>query len=320
MSRSINDILSATIYLKRNATSGTQPSSSLNNQTITYYQSNPDAYAKNYYSQNNENQFSDFNILPQNDQGQNLEEETPITNINVEKNSREFEKEGNQMEVKDIQLSKTIFETKNTTNEKNFNKVEKIPEINNIVSTVELDCKLNLKEIALQVDNVKYNPRRFPALFMVIEKPKATALIFDTGKMVCLGTKTEEESKTACRKFAKIIKKLNYNVSLRNFKMQNIVGTFKLKYKLPLQKILNHINKVEKKPNIAHYEPQIFPGLIYHYTLQNINTDDEGEKIPNIVFLMYSSGNIVITGAKKRNQIYDAFSQIYPLLDKLKNG
>ena len=319
MSRSINDILSATIYLKRNATSGTQPSSSLNNQTITYYKSNPDAYAKNRHSQNNENLFSDFNILPQNDQGQNLEEETPITKINVEKNSREYEKKENQMEVKDIQLSKIIFETKNTTNEKNFNEVEKMPQIYNIVSTVELDCKLNLKEIALQVDNVKYNPRRFPALFMGIEKPKATALIFDTGKMVCLGTKTEEESKTACRKYAKIIKKLNYNVSLRNFKMQNIVGTFKLKYKLPLQKILNHINKKMKMPRIF-YEPQIFPGLIYHYTLQNINTDDEGEKIPNIVFLMYSSGSIVITGAKKRNQIYDAFSQIYPLLNKLKNG
>lgn len=318
MSKRINDILSVKIYLKRNATSGIQPSSSLSNQTITYYKSNPSAYAKNCHSQNNENQFSDFNILPQNDQGQNFEEETPITNINVEKNSPEFEKKDNQMEVKDIQLSKTIFETKNTTNEKNFNEVEKMPQIYNIVSTVELDCKLNLKEIALQVDNVKYNPKRFPALSMQIEKPKATALIFDTGKMVCLGTKTEEESKNACRKFAKIIKKLNYNVSLKNFKMQNIVGTFKLKYKLPLQKILNYINKKMKKPNI-NYEPQIFPGIIYHYTLQNINTDDEGEKIPNIVFLMYSSGNIVITGAKKRNQIYDAFSQIYPLLDKIKN-
>ena len=79
--------------------------------TITYYKSNPDAYAKNRHSQNNENQFSDFNMLPQNDQGQNLEEETPITKINVEKNSREYEKKENQMEVKDIQLSKTIFET-----------------------------------------------------------------------------------------------------------------------------------------------------------------------------------------------------------------
>ena len=63
----------------------------------------------------------------------------------------------------------------------------------------------------------------------------------------------------------------------------------------------------------------MFPGLIYYYISPNTNTDNKDEKKPNIVFLMFSSGNIVITGAKKRNQIYDAFSQIYSLLDKFKD-
>ena len=244
-------------------------------------------------------------------------EETPITNIKVERNSPQVEKKGNQMEVKDRQLSKTS-ETKNTTKEFNFDGIEKMPQIYNIVSTVYLNCKLNLKEIALQVDNARYNPKRFPSLFMDIENPKTTALIFSNGKIVCLGAKTEEESKNACRKVAKIIKKMNYTVSLINFKMQNIVGAFKLKYELPLAKLMNYMVKKMKNPKI-YYEPEIFPGLIYHSISPNTKTDDEGEKMPNIAFIIYKTGSIVITGAKKRNQIYDAFSQIYSLLDKFKD-
>jgi transcription initiation factor TFIID TATA-box-binding protein len=129
----------------------------------------------------------------------------------------------------------------------------------------------------------------------------------------------EEESKTACIQFKKIIKKMDYDVSFKNFKIQNIVGSCKFKYNLPLQVIKNHIIEKMKKPKIF-YEPEIFPGLIYYYISSNTNTDDKDEKKPNIVFLMFSSGNIVITGAKKRNQIYDAFSQIYSLLDKFKES
>jgi len=54
----------------------------------------------------------------------------------------------------------------------------------NIVSTVNLDCKLDLKAIALQARNAEYNPKRFAAVIMRIREPKTTALIFASGKMV----------------------------------------------------------------------------------------------------------------------------------------
>ena len=40
---------------------------------------------------------------------------------------------------------------------------------------------------------------------MKIKEPKDITLIFSSGRMICLGEKNEEESKKACRKFAKII-------------------------------------------------------------------------------------------------------------------
>ena len=65
----------------------------------------------------------------------------------------------------------------------------------NVVSTVNLGIKLDLKHIALHARNAEYNPKRFAALIMRIREPKTTALIFASGKMVCTGAKSEEESR-----------------------------------------------------------------------------------------------------------------------------
>lgn len=49
---------------------------------------------------------------------------------------------------------------------------------------MNLDCKLDLKKIALHARNAEYNPKRFAAVIMRIREPKSTALIFASGKMV----------------------------------------------------------------------------------------------------------------------------------------
>ncbi|KAF7278648.1 hypothetical protein GWI33_008164, partial [Rhynchophorus ferrugineus] len=59
------------------------------------------------------------------------------------------------------------------------------PQLQNIVSTVNLNCKLDLKKIVLHARNAEYNPQRFPAVIMRIKEPRTTALIFSSGKMVC---------------------------------------------------------------------------------------------------------------------------------------
>ena len=84
----------------------------------------------------------------------------------------------------------------------------------NIVSTVTLGCNLDLKKIALQARNAEYNPKRFAAVIMRIRKPRTTALIFSSGKMVCTGAKSEEDSRLAARKYARIVQKLGFNVML----------------------------------------------------------------------------------------------------------
>lgn len=176
-----------------------------------------------------------------------------------------------------------------------------VPVLQNIVSTVNMDCRLDLKEIALRARNAEYNPKRFAAVIIRIREPKTTALIFASGKMVCTGAKSEEQSRLAARKYARIIQKLgNDQVKFKDFTIQNIVGSCDVGFPIRLEglQILHQ--------NFCTYEPELFPGLIYRM------------KQPKIVLLIFVSGKIVLTGAKKREEIYAAFENIYPVLNQFK--
>ncbi len=58
------------------------------------------------------------------------------------------------------------------------------PTIQNIVATANLGITLDVRKLI----DAKYNETMNIAIIK-IDKPKSTALIFKTGKMVCLGTK-----------------------------------------------------------------------------------------------------------------------------------
>eukprot|EP01024_Parvocaulis_polyphysoides_P043950 TRINITY_DN4037_c0_g2_i2.p1 TRINITY_DN4037_c0_g2~~TRINITY_DN4037_c0_g2_i2.p1 ORF type:complete len:395 (+),score=65.02 TRINITY_DN4037_c0_g2_i2:100-1185(+) len=177
-----------------------------------------------------------------------------------------------------------------------------IPELQNVVSTVNLGCSLELKEIAMQARNAEYNPKRFAAVIMRIRDPKTTALIFGSGKMVCTGAKSEQDSRTAARKYAKIVQKLGFPAKFMDFKIQNIVGSCDVKFPIRLEPL------AYQHQQFCSYEPELFPGLIYRM-LQ-----------PKIVLLIFVSGKVVLTGAKERTEIYRAFEQIYPVLTQFRKG
>jgi len=175
-----------------------------------------------------------------------------------------------------------------------------IPQLQNIVSTVNMDSKLDLKKIALHARNAEYNPKRFAAVIMRIRDPRTTALIFSSGKMVCTGAKSEEESRLAARKYARIIQKLGFPTRFKDFKIQNMVGSCDVKFPIRLEGlVLTH-------SQFSSYEPELFPGLIYRMVK------------PRIVLLIFVSGKVVLTGAKVRGEIYEAFDNIYPILKNFK--
>lgn len=72
-----------------------------------------------------------------------------------------------------------------------------------------------MKRINFRTRNSEYNPGRFHGVVMRIREPRTTALIFKTGKIVCTGARNEADAQLACKKFARIIKKIGFNVRNR---------------------------------------------------------------------------------------------------------
>ncbi|MEM2021927.1 MAG: hypothetical protein QXP80_06855 [Zestosphaera sp.] len=75
--------------------------------------------------------------------------------------------------------------------------IKPIIRVENIVATATLDQNLDLSAVARTVSNVEYDPEEFPGLIYRLSKPRLTALIFNSGKMVITGAKDEDEVNTA---------------------------------------------------------------------------------------------------------------------------
>ncbi|MHA1472727.1 MAG: TATA-box-binding protein, partial [Promethearchaeota archaeon] len=152
--------------------------------------------------------------------------------------------------------------------------------IENVVATVvvEITEKIDLNIIARKHADVEYNPERFPGLVMRIQKPKATILIFSTGKMVVTGLRKASEAGRVVEKVVKNIKKAGIKVSNPEITIQNIVASGDLHTNIDL-------NMAAIVMEYAMYEPEVFPGLIYRM------------QEPKTVFLIFSTGRIVCTGA-----------------------
>ena len=190
------------------------------------------------------------------------------------------------------------------------------PHIVNIVSMANLGVPLSLREIALQCKNAEYNPSRINAVIMRIKKPKAAALVFNSGIIIVLGAQDKENSKEAAKIFAKQIKNLGFNVKFSDFRIVNFVATCDLGFPIKLTKLNIKLNSIlsknqsnngkdEKSP--CHYEPEVFPGLIYHM------------RKPELTLLIFQSGKMNFVGAKNKDNIFEALKKIYPLLCKFKN-
>ncbi len=165
--------------------------------------------------------------------------------------------------------------------------------IENVVATVVVEIieKIDLNIIARKHADVEYNPERFPGLVMRILKPKATILIFSTGKMVVTGLRKASEAGRVVEKVLKNIKKAGIKVSNPEITIQNIVASGDLHTNIDLNMaaiIMEH----------AMYEPEVFPGLIYRM------------QEPKTVFLIFSTGRIVCTGAKKKEIVREAVKKL----------
>src|SRR3989338_5496951 len=84
--------------------------------------------------------------------------------------------------------------------------------IQNIVAAGSIGMDLNLNKLAMKLENTEYEPEQFPGLVYKLGGTegflKATFLLFSNGKIVCTGTKSEEEARAALDKLVENLKKV----------------------------------------------------------------------------------------------------------------
>lgn len=89
-------------------------------------------------------------------------------------------------------------------------KIKIKPKINiqNIVASGMVGMDLNLNVLAMKLENTEYEPEQFPGLVYKLPHAKATFLLFSNGKVVCTGTKSEQEVHEALDKLIENLKKI----------------------------------------------------------------------------------------------------------------
>ena len=176
-------------------------------------------------------------------------------------------------------------------------KVRASVNIENVVASATLNQRVDLNAVVKGYPGVEYRPEQFPGLVFRLKRPKTATLIFNSGKMVCTGAKSSKEARRAVMKVIKELKSIGIIIiSKPELKIQNIVASASLGGTIDLEKSAYDLGR-------TMYEPEQFPGLIYRM--------DE----PKVVILLFASGKLVCTGAKREEDVYEAVDKLHQKLE-----
>ena len=179
----------------------------------------------------------------------------------------------------------------------------------NVVATCTIDGKLNCVHIAQNTPNCEHEPKRFAALKhrMRFGNHAPTFLVFTSGKIVCVGTRSKEMAFAAIHRLLAHFKEIwawrpYQEITLG---VQNIVAHAATGFPLALDRI------ARDRWDTTHYEPELFPGLKY-------DVMREGKRVA--VCNLFSSGKMVVTGVTDGAAITAALSDIDAWISDYKSG
>ena len=153
--------------------------------------------------------------------------------------------------------------------------------IENVVASATLNQKVDLNAVVKSYPGVEYRPEQFPGLVFRLKRPKTATLIFNSGKMVCTGAKSEKEARRAVKKVIKELKKGGIIIiSKPELKIQNIVASASLGGRIDLESATLSLGK-------TMYEPEQFPGAILRI------------QEPKLTLLLFKNGKMICAGAKR---------------------
>lgn len=151
---------------------------------------------------------------------------------------------------------------------------------------------MDLEAVAKALPEARRQSRKFPGLVYKFARPAATVLIFNSGRIICTGSRSEEEANAAIQKLVETLRAKGLNVVDPETKVENVVVSTNMGRGL-------NIEELAKRFPIS-YQPERFPGASLK----------QGDK----TFLLFSSGRVVCVGSKN---LEEAKRQLEKLAEEL---
>jgi transcription initiation factor TFIID TATA-box-binding protein len=159
--------------------------------------------------------------------------------------------------------------------------------IENVVASTSLGDELDLHAVASTLSGAEYEPEQFPGVIYRLKEPKTAILLFRSGKVVCTGGKSMRQVVESVRIVSEMIRKGGQKILMQpKIQVQNIVATSDLESEINLNTIA-----VTLGLDRVEYEPEQFPGLVCRLTE------------PRVVVLLFGSGKLVCTGARRPSDV-----------------
>lgn len=149
--------------------------------------------------------------------------------------------------------------------------------ITNIVVKASLNIDLDLRHIAYNIRDVRYNPRKFSAVIWKHKRIQSSCLLFRNGKILLQGAKTYQQARLRLRQYARIIQSLGYHVSLSLIEIVTITGLADIGSPIDLTEMCMALPS-------SSYEPELFNALVY--------------KKNHISYSIFNSGKVVVAGVR----------------------
>jgi len=176
--------------------------------------------------------------------------------------------------------------------------------ISNVVCTATTQCELPLREIQI-VTQGRLDAAVFPSSVSRSKHPATTNSVFDTGKLLVTGAPSINHALLAAMLFLeKVNEVLRMDLRILLFRVQNIVSSFSLGYRLDIERF--HRENKTTRLGRAQYEPTLFRGCSWRLYASTV------------VFVLFSSGRVVLTGASTWEDAHSSYLEWLAFFAKYK--
>lgn len=174
-------------------------------------------------------------------------------------------------------------------------------EVQNVVGVADLGLELDLRTLAIDLENTEYDPERFPGLLYRTQDPTATVMTFTSGAVTVTGAASAADMRAAFTEYVAVLRDLGIPVGdTPTVEVTNMVADADLGERLNLSAVAVGLGLEQ-----TEYEPEQFPGLVYR-----LDT-------PAVVILLFNSGKLIVAGATDRESIETAVETVTTRLTDL---